>query len=74
MNTFWLRLKKVGWLYALIIRLKAALITAPLTVSFGSASYPSHGNTSQLLVKAADRQLYHAKAIHYHRKENQDAS
>jgi diguanylate cyclase (GGDEF)-like protein len=56
----------------LITRLNAALITAPLTVSFGSAIYPSDGYTSQLLVETADRQLYQAKAKHYHREEEKD--
>lgn len=53
----------------LITRLKTALTTAPLTVSFGSATYPLDGSSSQLLVKAADRQLYKAKAKHYQREE-----
>jgi diguanylate cyclase (GGDEF)-like protein len=58
----------------LITRLNAALVTAPLTVSFGSAIYPSDGCTSELLVKSADRQLYQAKAKHYYREENKDAA
>lgn len=57
----------------LITRLNAALLTAPLTASFGSAIYPSDGSTSELLVKFADGQLYQAKEKYYHRKENQDA-
>lgn len=59
-------------IHMLISRLNAALLTAPLTASFGSAIYPSDGCTSQLLVKAADRQLYQAKAKHYHREEDDD--
>lgn len=56
----------------LITRLNAALITAPLTVSFGSATYPSDGCASQLLIKTADRQLYQAKEKHYYREEKKD--
>ena len=56
----------------LITRFNAALVTAPLTVSFGSAIYPSDGCTSQLLIETADRQLYQAKKKHYHREEKND--
>jgi diguanylate cyclase (GGDEF)-like protein len=56
----------------LITRFNSALVTAPLTVSFGSAIYPSDGCTSQLLVETADRQLYQAKKKHYNREEKKD--
>jgi diguanylate cyclase (GGDEF)-like protein len=55
----------------LVARLNAALMTAPLTVSFGSAIYPTDGRTSHLLVETADKQLYEAKAKHYSRKEEE---
>lgn len=56
----------------LTIRLNTALKTTPLTASFGAATYPSDGCTSQLLIKTADDQLYQAKAKHYHREEEKD--
>ena len=37
--------------------------TVPLTVSFGVASFPAHGTTSEALLAAADRALYAAKEL-----------
>ena len=37
--------------------------TVPLTVSFGLASFPAHGTTSESLLAAADRALYAAKEL-----------
>ena len=37
--------------------------TVPLTVSFGVASFPTHGTTSEALLAAADRALYAAKEL-----------
>lgn len=56
----------------LITRLNSALVTAPLSVSFGSAIYPADGCTSQLLIKTADRHLYQAKAKYYQREEEHE--
>ena len=36
---------------------------APLTISFGIASYPAHGYELGVLMRAADHALYTAKAL-----------
>jgi diguanylate cyclase (GGDEF)-like protein len=36
---------------------------APLTISFGIASYPAHGYVLGVLMRAADHALYTAKAL-----------
>jgi hypothetical protein len=42
-------------------RLTDALRTAPLTMSFGVATFPGDGDDSQALLKAADQRLYRSK-------------
>ncbi|MEC4804557.1 MAG: diguanylate cyclase [Jaaginema sp. PMC 1079.18] len=38
------------------------LAIEPITASFGVATFPIHGNSSQMLIQSADRALYEAKA------------
>lgn len=52
---------------ALIARLKTALASAPLSLSLGSATYTSDGETSQALLQMADKRLYQAKSQYYQR-------
>lgn len=55
--------------YLIAERLRAAVQTefadslVPLTISFGLAAYPDHGEVSEELVAAADRALYAAKEL-----------
>jgi diguanylate cyclase (GGDEF)-like protein len=52
---------------ALIVRLKSALASAPLSLSLGSATYPSDGETSLALLEIADKRLYQEKS-QYHQQ------
>jgi diguanylate cyclase (GGDEF)-like protein len=52
---------------ALIVRLKSALASAPLSLSLGSATYPSDGETSLVLLEIADKRLYQEKS-QYHQQ------
>lgn len=56
---------------ALIARLKTALASAPLSLSLGSATYPSDGETSQALLEIADKCLYQVKS-QYHQRHQED--
>ena len=55
----------------LIARLKAALASAPLSLSLGSATHPSDGETSQALIEIADKRMYQAKS-QYHQRHQED--
>ena len=46
----------------LVQRLRAAMTIAPLSLSFGIATYPLDGNTATALLSIADQRLYEAKA------------
>lgn len=56
---------------ALIARLKTALASAPLSLSLGSATHPSDGETSQALIEIADKRMYQAKS-QYHQRHQED--
>ena len=45
------------------LRHQMADASVPLTVSFGIASFPTHGGTAEQLMLAADRALFAAKAL-----------
>jgi GGDEF domain-containing protein len=51
--------------------LKAALASAPLSLSLGSATYPLDGETSQALLEIADKHMYQAKSL-YHQRHQED--
>lgn len=50
----------------LVARLEQALVFAPLMVSFGVATFPTDGETTQALLEPADQRLYKTKAGHHH--------
>lgn len=50
----------------LVARLEKALVVAPLMVSFGIATFPKDGKTTQALLETADQRLYEVKAAHHH--------
>jgi putative nucleotidyltransferase with HDIG domain len=45
------------------VRSQFAHAAVPLTMSFGIAAFPPHGDTSELLMRAADQALYAAKEL-----------
>lgn len=50
----------------LVARLEKALVVASLMASFGIATFPKDGKTTQALLETADRRLYEVKAAHHH--------
>lgn len=52
----------------LVTRLRAAMTIAPLSLSFGIATFPEDGNTATALISVADHRLYEAKARQHARQ------
>jgi diguanylate cyclase (GGDEF)-like protein/putative nucleotidyltransferase with HDIG domain len=45
------------------VRTEFAAAPVPLTISFGIAGFPGHGDTSEMLLRTADQALYTAKEL-----------
>ncbi len=58
----------------LVTRLRAAMTVAPLSLSFGVATFPEDGNTATALISISDQRLYAAKARQHARQRPAEPS